>query len=215
MISSINTYYYGTMEIIFTILILLLSIILHEVAHGFVAYFLGDPTAKLAGRLTLNPLKHLDPSGSVLVPLVTYSAGGFIFGWAKPVPYNPYNLKAGRWGPAFVGVAGPAANFLLAGFFAILIRLSVSVWTLPPAFLELSMYIVLINLILAIFNLLPLPPLDGSKILFAFLPYRYRAVEEFINRYQLILILLVIFFLWRLIFPLVLILFQLFTGLTF
>ena len=215
MISSINTYYYGTMEIIFTILILLLSIILHEVAHGFVAYFLGDPTAKLAGRLTLNPLKHLDPIGSVLVPLLTYSAGGFIFGWAKPVPYNPYNLKAGRWGPALVGAAGPAANFLLAGFFAILIRLSVSVWTLSPAFLELSMYIVLINLILAIFNLLPLPPLDGSKILFAFLPYRYRAVEEFINRYQLILILLVIFFLWRLIFPLVLVLLRLFTGLVF
>ena len=203
------------MEIIFTILILLLSVILHEVAHGFIAYFLGDPTAKLAGRLTLNPLKHLDPIGSVLVPLLTYSAGGFIFGWAKPVPYNPYNLKAGRWGPALVGAAGPAANFLLAGFFAILIRLSVSVWTLPPAFLELSMYIVLINLILAIFNLLPLPPLDGSKILFAFLPYRYRAVEEFINRYQLILILLVIFFLWRLIFPLVLVLLRLFTGLVF
>lgn len=203
------------MEIIFTILILLLSVILHEVAHGFIAYFLGDPTAKLAGRLTLNPLKHLDPIGSVLVPLLTYSAGGFIFGWAKPVPYNPYNLKAGRWGPALVGAAGPAANFLLAGFFAILIRLSVSVWTLSPAFLELSMYIVLINLILAIFNLLPLPPLDGSKILFAFLPYRYRAVEEFINRYQLILILLVIFFLWRLIFPLVLVLLRLFTGLVF
>ncbi|HEY4524725.1 MAG TPA: site-2 protease family protein [Candidatus Paceibacterota bacterium] len=201
-----------TIDVIFPIIILLLSVVFHEVSHGFVAYFLGDPTAKLAGRLTLNPLKHLDPIGSVLVPLLTYSAGGFIFGWAKPVPYNPYNLKAGRWGPALVGVAGPAANLLLAGFFAVLIRLGLS---LPPAFLELAMFVVLINLILAVFNLLPLPPLDGAKILFACLPYRYRAVEEFVNRYQLILILLVLFFLWRLIFPLVLILFQLFTGLTF
>src|SRR3989344_8193335 len=106
-----------TIDVIFPIIILLLSVVFHEVSHGFVAYFLGDPTAKLAGRLTLNPLKHLDPIGSVLVPLLTYSAGGFIFGWAKPVPYNPYNLKAGRWGPALVGVAGPGGPLLLARLF--------------------------------------------------------------------------------------------------
>lgn len=200
------------METIFPILILLLSVVLHEVSHGFVAYFLGDQTAKLAGRLTLNPLKHLDPIGSILIPLLTYNAGGFIFGWAKPVPYNPYNLRVGRFGPAYVAAAGPAANLLIAVFFSALIRIGLP---LPVAFLELSTYIVLINLVLAVFNLFPVPPLDGSKILFSFLPYRYHALEEFLNRYQLVLIIVFLFFLWRLIFPVVTFLFQLFTGLPF
>ncbi|MBI4136098.1 MAG: site-2 protease family protein [Candidatus Vogelbacteria bacterium] len=202
------------MEIIFPILILLLSVVIHEVSHGFVAYFLGDPTAKLAGRLTLNPIKHLDPIGSVLIPLLTYTTGGFIFGWAKPVPYNPYNLKAGRWGPAYVAVAGPAANFVVAAFFSALIRLAAAGLALPQTFLELSTLVVLLNLILAIFNLFPIPPLDGSKILFSFLPYRYRWLEEWLNRYQLILIMVLLFFLWRAILPLVGFLFRLFTGLT-
>jgi len=199
------------MEIIFPVLVLLLSVVIHEVSHGFVAYFLGDTTAKLAGRLTLNPIKHLDPIGSIIIPLLTYNAGGFIFGWAKPVPYNPYNLKAGRFGPAYVAAAGPAANLVIAAFFSILIRIGLP---LPVAFLELTTYIVLINLILAVFNLFPIPPLDGSKILFAFLPYRYRAIENFLNRYQLVLIIIFLFFLWRLIFPVITTLFQLFTGLS-
>jgi len=202
------------MEIIFPILILLLSVVLHEVSHGFTAYFLGDPTAKLAGRLTLNPLKHLDPVGSVLIPLLTYTTGGFIFGWAKPVPYNPYNLKAGRWGPALVGAAGPAANFVIALFFSVLIRLAAVGLALPQPFLELATLVVLLNLILAIFNLFPIPPLDGSKILLAVLPYRYRWLEEWLNRYQLIFIIILLLFLWRWILPIVLFLFHLATGLT-
>lgn len=202
-------------EAIFSILILLLSVVLHEVSHGFVAYLLGDPTAKLAGRLTLNPIKHLDPIGSVLVPLLTYSAGGFIFGWAKPVPYNPYNLRSGRWGQAYVGAAGPAANLIIAAFFSLIIRLSAAGLSLPSAFLELSTIIVLLNLVLAVFNLFPIPPLDGSKILFALLPYRYRAAEEWLNRYQLILIVVLLLFLWRLILPVVTLLFRFFTGLPF
>lgn len=199
-------------EMIFSIVILLLSVVIHEVSHGYAAYFLGDPTAKLAGRLTLNPIKHLDPIGSVLVPLLTYSAGGFIFGWAKPVPYNPYNLRF-RHGGAVVGAAGPFSNLAIAAVFAGLIRLAANMG-LPSAFVELSALIVLLNLILAIFNLLPVPPLDGSKILFSFLPYRYHWLEEWLNRYQLILIMVLLFFLWRLILPIVLFLFHLATGLT-
>src|SRR3989344_4147939 len=203
-----------TIEVIFPIIILLLSVVFHEVSHGFVAYFLGDPTAKLAGRLTLNPLKHLDPVGSVLIPLLTYTTGGFIFGWAKPVPYNPYNLKAGRWGPALVGAAGPAANFVIALFFSVLIRLAAVGLALPQPFLGLATLVVLLNLILAIFNLFPIPPLDGSKILLAVLPYRYRWLEEWLNRYQLIFIIILLLFLWRWILPIVLFLFHLATGLT-
>ncbi len=202
-----------TIDIIFSILTLLFSVVIHEVSHGWAAYFLGDPTAKLAGRLTLNPLKHLDPVGSVLIPLLTYTTGGFIFGWAKPVPYNPYNLKAGRWGPAYVAAAGPAANFVIAAFFSALIRLAAAGLALPQPFLELSTLVVLLNLILAIFNLFPIPPLDGSKILFAVLPYRYRAAEEFLNRYQLILIIVLLLFLWQWILPIVFFLFRVFTGL--
>lgn len=201
------------MEIIFPILILLMSVVLHEVSHGYAAYYLGDPTAKLAGRLTLNPIKHLDPVGSVLIPLLTYTTGGFIFGWAKPVPYNPYNLRS-RYGGAYVASAGPLSNLVVAAVFAGLIRFS-AVLGLPPTFIELSALVVLLNLILAVFNLIPVPPLDGSKILFSLLPYRYHWLEDWLNRYQLILLLILLFFLWRLILPAALFLFRTFTGLPF
>lgn len=200
-------------ETIFSILILLLSVVLHEVSHGYAAYYLGDPTAKLAGRLTLNPIKHIDPFGSILIPFLTYMSGGFIFGWAKPVPYNPYNLQAGKWGPAYVAVAGPASNLMIAAFFAGLIRLGAFGLVLPPAFVNLSALVIFVNLILAIFNLAPIPPLDGSKILFALLPYRYRGLEEWLNRYQFILVVIFLLFLWQLVFPLVSFLFRLATGL--
>ncbi|MBI2100745.1 MAG: site-2 protease family protein [Candidatus Vogelbacteria bacterium] len=200
------------MEIIFPILILLLSVVIHELSHGYAAYYLGDPTAKLAGRLTLNPIKHLDPIGSVLVPLLTYSAGGFIFGWAKPVPYNPYNLRS-RYGGAYVASAGPLSNLLIAAVFSGLIRFAAGLG-LPSTFLGLSALVVLLNLILAVFNLVPVPPLDGSKILFSLLPYRYHWLEEWFNRYQMILLLIILFFLWRLILPVVFFIFHLATGLT-
>ena len=194
----------------FSILILVLSVVVHEVAHGWAAYFLGDPTAKLAGRLTLNPIQHLDPMGSFIVPLLTYSLGGFIFGWAKPVPYNPYNLRAGRAGPAIVATAGPAANLFLAACFSVVIRLTMG--AVPVAFFQLASMIVVINLGLAIFNLIPIPPLDGSKILFALIPYRYHSVEEILNRYQLFFAILAITLIAPLILPIVGFLFQLGTG---
>src|SRR3989339_620004 len=98
------------MEVIFAIVVLILSVVAHEVSHGYAAYIMGDPTAKYAGRLSLNPVKHLDPVGSFVVPLLTYFLGGFIIGWAKSVPYNPFNLRNQRWGEAIVGIAGPAVN---------------------------------------------------------------------------------------------------------
>lgn len=201
------------MATIFSILILILSVVVHEVAHGWSAYFLGDSTAKLAGRLTLNPISHLDPMGSFFVPLLTYSLGGFIFGWAKPVPYNPYNLRVGRAGPALVGLAGPVANIFLAICFSIIIRLTLGV--VPMAFIELAAMVVVINFGLAIFNLIPVPPLDGSKILFALIPYRYHSVEEILNRYQLFFAILAITIIAPLILPIVGFLFHLTTGLTF
>ncbi len=162
------------LETIIIIVVLILSIVLHEVAHGYAANWLGDPTARLAGRLTLNPVSHIDPLGSVIVPAMLYlSSSGFMFGWAKPVPYNPYNLSNQRWGEAIVAFAGPATNFILAIIFALLIR-SAGMLGLSASFLELAGYIVFINVLLGCFNLIPFPPLDGSKVLEAFLPLRLR-----------------------------------------
>ena len=100
-------------EFIFQILILIFSVVIHEISHGAVAYAMGDNTAKEEGRLTLNPLKHLDPFGSVILPTITYLLGGFIFGWARPVPYNPYNLRNQKYGPGLVGAAGPLSNIIV------------------------------------------------------------------------------------------------------
>lgn len=161
---------------IFIVVIFIYSVIIHEVSHGLVALWLGDPTAKYMGRLTLNPISHVDPIGSILVPLITFFAGGFIFGWAKPVPYNPYNLRDQKYGPALVGAAGPISNIIVAlvfGFFlrVLLVTGNISVsdgGTLGAVFT----YAIMINILLAFFNLIPFPPLDGSKLLFAVLPIR-------------------------------------------
>jgi Zn-dependent protease len=118
--------------------------------------------------------------------------GGFIFGWAKPVPYNPYNLRGGRWGPATVAAAGPAANTLLALFFSLLIRLGGAASLISAAALGIFGWVALLNLMLAVFNLLPVPPLDGSKILFAALPWRLRFIEEWGQRYQFVLFILLL-----------------------
>ena len=129
---------------------LVMSIVLHEVAHGYMANWLGDPTARLAGRLTVNPISHIDPIGSVLVPLFLYfTHAGVLFGWAKPVPYNPYNIRNQRWGEALVAIAGPGTNILLALIFALIIRAGFMLG-LSQAFYDIAGYIVYINILLEI-----------------------------------------------------------------
>ncbi|MBI2175595.1 MAG: site-2 protease family protein [Parcubacteria group bacterium] len=198
------------MDFIFSIAILIMSVVIHEVSHGFVAHALGDPTAKYEGRLTLNPLRHLDPVGSVIVPALTYLLGGFIIGWARPVPYNPYNLRNQKWGPAAVGIAGPLSNIAVAVVFGLVVRFGAG--ALPVSFLSVSALIVLINLILAVFNLVPVPPLDGSKVLFALLPYRLLRVQEFLERYGLFVLFFFVFFLWRFLSPVITFLFRFVVG---
>ncbi len=154
---------------------LVLSIIAHEVAHGYAADSLGDPTARLAGRLSLNPIPHIDPVGSILIPgLLVFTGSPILFGWAKPVPYNPYNLRNKRWGEAIVAVAGSAANLLLAIIFTLIIR-GLEYWNgtfLPDSVLQFLSTIVFVNLFLGLFNLIPFPPLDGFTFIRGILPYR-------------------------------------------
>ncbi len=201
------------MDITLLIVILVISVVVHEVAHGVMAYWLGDPTAKLAGRLTLNPIPHIDPIGSVILPafLAIMSSGQFVVGWAKPVPYNPYNLKVGKWGPAYVAAAGPISNLLLAGIFGLILRFGL----ISGPGLIIVGEIILINIVLAVFNLVPIPPLDGSKLLFSALPYKWRHIEHFLNQYQLVLLLVFLFWGWNLILPIVAKLFFLITGVGF
>jgi len=196
---------------ILSIIILIFSIIVHEIAHGFMADWLGYPTARLQGRLTLNPIKHIDPVGSIIVPLIT-SLSGFTFGWAKPVIYNPYNLKNKRQGEFLIALAGPASNLVIAAIFGLIIRFNfVNALAMTP-FLEICSYIVVINLVLAIFNLIPVPPLDGSKLLFAWLPNQYGKIRMTLEMYAPLFILVVVFFLWGIISPIVSFVFSLFTG---
>ena len=195
-------------DFIFQIAILIMSVVIHEVSHGYAASMLGDDTARYQGRLTLNPLKHLDPVGSVVVPSIAYFLGGFIFGWAKPVPYNPYNLRPGRWSEAIVAAAGPLSNISIALVFGLFLR----IYPANPAIVSIISIIVFINILLAIFNLMPIPPLDGSKLLFAIFPDKLFQIRNFFERYGLILILFFIFFLWQFIFPVILWLFRLITG---
>lgn len=201
-------------DFIFQIAVLIMSVVVHEVSHGYAAYLLGDPTAKYEGRLTLNPLKHLDPFGSVVLPFLLYiTHAGFIFGWARPVPYNPYNLKPGRWSEAKVALAGPASNIVIALIFGILMRFGVSGGWASPAFIQITALIVFINILLAVFNLVPIPPLDGSKVLYAIFPEKFSQLRQFFERYGLMLVIVFIFFLWQFIAPITLWLFQIVTGL--
>lgn len=189
--------------LLFYFLIVIPSAIIHEYAHGWMADRLGDPTARYAGRLTLNPKAHIDLWGTIAMPIVLYylSGGGFTFAYAKPVPYNPYNLKDQRWGPALVGLAGPMANFLLAFCFALVLRF------LPPAqissFGTLLYIIIRTNVALLVFNLIPIPPLDGSKILFALLPYSANSLRVFLERYGFAILLFFIVFLAGIITPII------------
>lgn len=201
------------MDTLFSIALLILSVVVHEVCHGYAALKLGDPTAKYAGRLTLNPLKHLDPIGSVLVPLIlSIIPPHMVFGWAKPVPVNPYNLKDQRWGEVLVAAAGPASNLGIALVFGLMIRWNEAFSFLPPSFFTLAASLVFINLMLTVFNLVPIPPLDGSKILFGLFPRHSFGLQNWIERYSLVLFLVFIFFLWEFVSPIIVFLFRLITG---
>jgi Zn-dependent protease len=199
---------------IFSIVILIFSIVIHEFAHGWMADYLGDPTAKHLGRLTLNPIPHIDLMGSIIIPLfLLLSNSGFIIGWAKPVPYNPYNLKDQKKGPALVGAAGPISNLTIALVFGIIIRiLLMQGFAIDSNIIMLFSIIVFYNILLAVFNLVPIPPLDGSKILFHFLPYSMRGVRETLERNGMLFLILFIFFGFQLIIPIMLFLFSLITG---
>ncbi len=173
--------------------IVVFSVILHELSHGVVAYWLGDRTAKDAGRLTFNPIKHIDPYMSILVPVVLYILKAPVFGGAKPVPVNNHNLKWGEWGMALVALAGPFTNFLLAsiffliGYFSGLVNgTGGEIWQF--VFTEF----VYVNLGFMIFNLIPIPPLDGSRVLYAIAPDGFRNVLSNIERYGIVIIYIMI-----------------------
>lgn len=203
------------MDFIFLIAVFLISVVLHEVSHGAVANALGDSTAKDEGRLTLNPIPHLDPFGSIVLPLLLLlvSGGGFAIGWAKPVPINPARLRDQKWGQAKVSIAGPASNLLLALVFGLILRF-LPFAALPPAIPYFLASIVSVNLLLALFNLLPIPPLDGSHLLFSVLPDSMRSVRSFLQQYGFFLLLIFIFFLFDWLVSLVRILFSLIVGIS-
>ena len=206
----------NAMDAIFYIAILIMSIVIHEVCHGFMAKRFGDNTALYAGRLTLNPLVHLDMFGSIILPIILFiSHSPFLFGWAKPVPYNPENLSDKKWGTIAVASAGVIANIFIAVFFAMVMRL---VPLILPSLASASFYfitstIVIVNLGLGIFNLIPIPPLDGSKILFNLLPDSLYSVVQLLEQYSLIFLVIFIFFFSNYLYPILSFLYHLFTGL--
>lgn len=183
------------------IAIVIVSVVIHEVAHGYAADALGDPTARIKGRLSLNPLVHLDWIGSIALPLllIILFPGGPLFGWAKPVPFNPYNLRVKKWGGALVALAGPVSNIILA------ILVAVILFFLDPSVVltHLLEIVILTNITLAVFNLVPIPPLDGHHILFAMLPHSMSHIADFLRRYGFIFVIGFILWGWRLIHPII------------
>jgi Zn-dependent protease len=198
---------------IFSLIILVLSIVVHEVAHGYSAYLFGDNTARYAGRLTFNPIKHVDPFGSIILPfLMSLIPGGVILGWAKPVPINPYNFTRRRLGEFMTAFAGPLSNIAIATVFIILIRLSGQLG-MSAEFVQLSFVIVMINSVLALFNLIPIPPMDGYRILSVFLPGdMVEKFEYFAQRFGMLLVLFFVFFLWNPVYLVLLDLLEILTG---
>lgn len=187
--------------LIFELIVFIFAVVAHEVSHGFAAERLGDPTARNMGRLTMNPLKHIDPLGSIILPalmLVPVFFGGppIIFGWAKPVPYDPRNFKKPKIDTGLVAAAGPITNIGIAVVFALLIRFLANLsFAGLPIMLDLLYLVVYINLLLALFNLLPIPPLDGSKVLFAVLPNSV-ALGDFmlkLEQYGMVILLILLF----------------------
>ena len=181
------------LKIVIVLIIAIASVILHELSHGLVAYWLGDHTAKDAGRLTFNPIKHIDPYMSILVPVVLYIIGAPVFGGAKPVPVNYRNLKWNEWGMALVALAGPFTNFLLAFIFFLIGHFS-GLFSLSSG--NIGSFIIVeavyINLGFMIFNLIPIPPLDGSRVLYAIAPDGFRNILANIERYGIIIVYMMI-----------------------
>ena len=169
------------MKFIITLSIFFFAVIIHEYAHGWIAWKLGDSTAKVAGRLTLNPLAHIDPIGTIFLPLILLVTNApFVFGWAKPVPVDFHNLDNPKKDMVWVGIAGPTANVTFAIFLSFILKLSMGA---SPLFLAILTSGILINLVLAIFNMLPIPPLDGSRVVMGILPIdlarRYAKLEPY------------------------------------
>lgn len=171
--------------------VILVSMVLHELAHGVVAYWLGDNTAKADGRLTLNPLKHLDPILSVLMPLLLFISGAPVFGGAKPVPVDSRNLRFGPWGMALVAIAGPITNFLIA-FVSFLIGHWTGLLYEPGLVGVIFTQMVMVNLGFGVFNLIPIPPLDGSRVLYAIAPDPIRNVMERFEGLGLIVVMVLV-----------------------
>ncbi len=195
---------------LFFLAVIIPSAILHEYLHGWMADQLGDKTARYAGRLTLDPRAHVDPWGSFGLPLLLLlaSGGSFMFAYAKPVPYNPFNLKNQKWGPAAVAVAGPAANFILALLFGLVFQFA----PMNDVMAQLVYIIVYANVLLGVFNLVPIPPLDGSKVLFALLPDSMWQVRQTLERYGMFILIFFIFTAFRLLSPIIFGLTNVFIG---
>ncbi|MCR4663161.1 MAG: site-2 protease family protein [Endomicrobiaceae bacterium] len=205
------------MKYIVPIVVLLFSVIIHEVAHGFVAYKRGDSTAKLLGRLTLNPISHIDIFGSIVLPAMLMLTGAPVFGWAKPVPVNMYNLKNPKRDMIFVSLAGITANFLLAvcaGALMFIIRTYFANADSLVAVYIILQYVIVVNIVLFIFNLIPIPPLDGSRVVLFLLPKDLAQIYAQIERYGfwIILILLMTNILWKIIGPIATFLIRLLSG---
>lgn len=200
---------------IFYFLVLIISIIVHEVAHGIAAEREGDPTARMLGRITLNPLKHIEWFGSVILPLVLIlTNAGFVVGWAKPVPYNPENLKRGKKSVALVSIAGIVVNLAIAIIFGLAIRIAAATGLVSTAFFEIGSIIVLVNIVLALFNAIPIAPLDGFRFLGAVLPYKAEPTMRTLEQYSLPLLVVFLLFGWKFVAPLAFSLFTLLTGIT-
>lgn len=202
-----------SIDFLFSIIVLIVSVMVHEVSHGYAAYAWGDPTAYYQGRLSFNPLKHLDLWGSIIIPILSFWLGGLLFGWAKPVPVNLYNVKNQKWGPPLIALAGPASNILIAVLAGLVLRFGLIYQILTPALVNILGIIVFINLVLAVFNLIPVPPLDGSKLFYAVIPERYREVRSWLERLSLPLILVLVLVIWPILSPVLGYLFNLITGL--
>ncbi len=189
-----------------------MSAIGHEYMHGWMADRLGDSTAKDEGRLTLNPIPHIDLVGSIVMPLLLlFSNSSFIFGWAKPVPFNPYNLRDKKYGTAKVAFAGPLGNLMIAIFFGLILRFV----SFPESSLMIKALIeiiIYINILLMVFNLVPIPPLDGSKVIMPFLPYSWQLKIANLERYGMIIVFLFVILAFQFLIPIVNLLFKLIVG---